>query len=127
MAAENTPARPAPTAAQTAQIAPTPLPEGRHYATPTPAAGILEIKVGDYFFDPPIVTTTVGTTVVWIPVGDLQHTIVAKDPPNAFRTGYTAGLGSPTFDWTFDRPGTIFYHCDYHPGAMDAILFVIDP
>jgi plastocyanin len=104
----------------------TPTRQTRTIATATPRPGILEIKVGDYFFDPAVVTITVGTTVIWQAVGDLQHTIVPKDPPNAFPSGYTAGTGSPDVDWTATRAGTIYYHCDYHPGAMDAILVVVD-
>jgi plastocyanin len=115
-----------PTLALTNAFADTSTPQVRDFATATPQAGVLEIKVGDYFFDPAIVTITVGTTVIWQAVGDLQHTIVPKDPPNAFPTGYTAGTGSPDVDWTATRPGTIQYHCDYHPGAMDAILIVVE-
>jgi plastocyanin len=98
----------------------------RAQVTATPPPGVVEILVGDYFFDPAVVTITVGTTISWRPVGDLQHTIVAKEPVNGFPPGYTAGTGSPEVDWTAVRAGTIFYHCDYHPGAMDAILVVVE-
>jgi plastocyanin len=110
----------------TAEGAAVSTPQVREFATATPRPGTLEIKVGDYFFDPAVVTITVGTTIIWHAVGDLQHTIVPKDPINAFPAGYTAGTGSPDVDWTATRAGTIFYHCDYHPGAMDAILVVVD-
>jgi plastocyanin len=87
---------------------------------------LLVIQVGDYFFEPAYVTVTVGTTVSWHPVGDLFHTVVPKEPLNAFRAGGTTGRGSRDYTWTFTRPGTITYHCDYHPGAMDAILVVVE-
>jgi plastocyanin len=116
----------APTLALSSPGGATPTRQVRPAKTATPRPGTLEIKVGDYFFDPAVVTITVGTTIIWHAVGDLQHTIVAKEPVNGFPPGYTAGTGSPDVDWTATRAGTIYYHCDYHPGAMDAILVVVD-
>jgi plastocyanin len=54
----------------------------------------------------------------------LYHTIVSRDDPPLFRGG-TTGVGSSVFRFTFRRPGVFDYHCDYHPGAMDAILIVV--
>lgn len=97
----------------------------RPAATKTPVVGQLEIIVGDYYFNPQVVTVTVGTTVTWVPEGVLYHTIVSKASPPVFRGG-TTGLGSPNFKYVFRRPGVYEYHCDYHPGAMNASLIVVD-
>lgn len=95
-------------------------------STPAPTEeGVIEIEVGDYFFQPQVVTVTVGTLVTWRPVGDLQHTIVSKDASPVFKAE-TAGLGSKPFEFTFRKPGAYAYHCDYHPGAMDAWIVVVE-
>jgi plastocyanin len=99
---------------------PSPIP-----LTPTPVSGLIEIKVEDYVFIPAFITITAGTTVHWVPVGSAEHSIVPRDPPVPWRGGATAGLGSPTVEWTFDTPGTYSYFCDYHPAGMEAVLVVI--
>lgn len=108
-------------AVPTLMLTPTP-----HLAqiVPTPQPGVSTIQVGDYYFSPAVVTVTLGTTVRWTPVGNVTHTIVPRDPPGAFHTGYTHGTGSPDFVVTFTQPGTYSYFCDYHPGEMDAVLIV---
>jgi plastocyanin len=93
--------------------------------TGTPAVGEMKIIVGDYYFNPQVVTVTVGTRVSWVPEGVLYHTIVSNDSPPVFRGG-TAGLGTRAFERTFRRPGVYKYHCDYHPGAMNAVVVVIE-
>jgi plastocyanin len=85
-----------------------------------------EIDVEDYYFYPDTITITAGTTVRWVPVGSAEHSIVPRDPPDPWPGGATAGLGSPAVEWTFDTPGVYKYFCDYHPGAMDAIVIVIE-
>lgn len=97
----------------------------RPAATATPADGQMEITIGDYYFYPQVVTVTVGTTVTWMPVGVLFHTIVSKDSPPVFE-GATGGVGTRVFRFTFRKPGVYAYHCDYHPGAMDAWVVVIE-
>ena len=94
-------------------------------ATATPADGLMEIEVGDYYFRPQSVTVTVGTTIIWNPVGYLVHTIDPVDPPSPWRGGVTAGAGTPTYEFTFNRLGTYIYTCNYHPSAMDARIIVI--
>lgn len=94
-------------------------------ATATIAEGMTQIEVGDYYFDPRVVTVTVGTTVTWEPVGDVVHTIESAESPPFFRGG-TSGAGSPVFRYTFRRPGTYAYFCEYHPGEMDAWIVVIE-
>lgn len=108
------------------QPSPSPQPAQQAAATATPAEGQAEITIGDYYFYPQVVTVTVGTTVTWMPVGYLVHTIVTKnDATRPFR-GDTAGAGTPPFEFTFHEPGVYPYYCDYHPGAMDAWIVVIE-
>jgi len=106
---------------------PTPAPVGTQLAaTATALSGIVTIEVGDYYYRPQVVTITVGTTVIWEPVGYLFHTIAPVDPPAAWRGGGTSGAGSPAYEFTFKKPGTYKYTCDYHPSAMDAWVVVVE-
>ncbi len=84
------------------------------------------IEVGDYYFYPQVVTVTVGTAVIWNPVGYLVHTIVPVKPPSRWRGGVTAGVGTRVYQFIFNRPGTYKYTCDYHPSAMDGRIIVVD-
>ena len=93
-------------------------------ATPT-EEGIAEVEVGDYFFEPQVVTITLGTMVRWRAVGDLHHSILSKDSPSVFEGG-TGGSGSRPFTFTFRSPGTYAYYCDYHPGEMNAWIVVVE-
>lgn len=115
------PATATPRAAQPALTPTQPRPRPEPTATPE---GTFLIIVGDYYFQPPEVTVPVGTTIIWRAVGELMHTIAPLDPPDGFKKGYTAGMGSPAVSLTFDKPGAYKYYCDYHPGAMDALLVV---
>lgn len=104
----------------------TPSPAGpRTLVTATPTRGEMVIIVGDYYFKPQNALITTGTRVTWVPEGVLYHTIVSRASPPVF-SGGTAGLGTPTYEYTFRRAGTYDYHCDYHPGAMDAVIEVVD-
>ena len=113
------------TAEVTREVKPTPSPpRARPTATAT-LEGQMEITIGDYYFRPQVVTVTVGTRVIWKPVGVLFHTIVSKDSPPLFE-GATGGVGTHAFRFTFRKPGVYAYHCDYHPGAMDAWIMVVE-
>jgi plastocyanin len=114
-----------PTLVVVGRVTPTPS-AGNRQSTATPTdEGVVEIEVGDYFFQPQVMTVTVGTLVRWRPVGDLFHTIVSKESPSLFKGG-TEGLGSRPFTFTFRNPGTYAYFCDYHPDAMDAWIVVVE-
>ena len=104
-----------------------PLPLGTvSRVTPTAASGPLVIEVGDYYFRPQRATITVGTTVIWYPVGELTHTIDPVEPPAPWRGGATAGAGTAIYKFTFSRPGTYKYGCNYHPAMMDAWIYVVE-
>ncbi len=122
-----------------AALALTPTLERPRGMTPTPTIvvtlrplptrateGIVVIDVGDYYFYPQVVTVTVGTTVIWNPVGELVHTIVPVDPPSPWKGGGTGGAGTRAYQFIFNRPGTYKYTCRYHPGEMDAWVVVIE-
>jgi plastocyanin len=60
-----------------------------------------------------------GGTVVWsFEDGKTAHTVTADDnsfgsPPNGQKSG--------TFEHVFSEPGTVRYHCDFHPNMFGTV------
>lgn len=53
-----------------------------------------------------------GATVTWTNTGAVAHTVTADDV-----TSFDSGNLDPqaTFSFTADLPGTVTYHCTFHP------------
>jgi plastocyanin len=127
---ENT--RPAPTPTALVQPTPTPRPQPttpptrtpRPAASPTAAERDRVITVGEYFFDPQVMTVTVGTTVKWVGVGDRVHSMIVVEGPSEWK-GEVGDMGSPPFELTFTEPGEYYYTCDVHPSSMDGWIVVV--
>lgn len=68
------------------------------------------------------VTVTPGMTVVWVNEDPVQHTVTADDG------SFDSGLIEPQQSWarTFDRAGTLTYHCTPHP-FMKGTVVVREP
>lgn len=85
-------------------------------ASATPAAttdgGAVTISLAEHYFDPSLITVTVGTTVIWRNVGQQSHDVNARD--DSFHSG-TLGPGT-TFAYTFTKPGRYAYYCIPHEG-----------
>ena len=116
-----TPAAPAPTVAP-AHVHPTAPPAASKPAAaattapaaakPAPAAGQVEVTIGDFSFAPREVRVPVGTTVVWVNQGQAPHTVTADDgsfDSQTLRNGQR-------FSHTFTRAGTFAYACEFHGG-----------
>lgn len=87
--------------------------------------GMIEIYVGDYFFQEqpsaPVnaqTTVTVGTAVCWYNVGLMPHVISGSwgDSPVLMRGN--------NYIWTPAQPGLYAYRCSFHPTQMIATLRV---
>ncbi len=87
-----------------------------------------------FHYFPPAVAIPVGTTVAWFNNDFGQpHTVTSGSTPRAPDTGalFNSGLMPATansfFQYTFDSPGDVLYHCEIHPwriavvSASDAI------
>jgi plastocyanin len=81
---------------------------------------MVEVRIIDFAFDPPLVEIPVGTTVVWRLVQG-YHTVVSAD----FR------LDSPilenvgdTYSYTFTEEGTYGYICGIHPDMIGLVRVV---
>jgi plastocyanin len=74
-----------------------------------------------YKFEPPIIQVKPGTTVTWTNHDDFPHTVqvlAGADP-----TTQSLGIGK-SVTITFDRPGTVYYHCSLHPAQMKGEVIV---
>lgn len=70
------------------------------------------ISLAEHYFDPSLITVTVGTTVIWHNVGQQSHDVNARD--DSFHSG-TLGPGTK-FAYTFTKPGRYAYYCIPHEG-----------
>lgn len=82
-------------------------------APPAPANAATTVEVGDNTFNQKEISVAVGTTVTWKSTGQKPHTVTADD--GSFVSG-TLKNGD-TFTYTFDKPGTYAYYCEFHGGA----------
>lgn len=78
----------------------------------TTGSGPVTISLAEHYFDPSLITVTVGTTVIWRNVGQQSHDVNARD--DSFHSG-TLGPGM-TFTYTFTKPGRYAYYCIPHEG-----------
>ncbi len=61
----------------------------------------------------------VGTRIIWTNSDTMPHSVTAND--GRFDSG--AILPGKTFEWTPTEPGTVSYHCIFHP-SMTAVMTV---
>lgn len=78
------------------------------------------VSIVDNAFDPPSVTVSVGSVVLWTNNGNLPHTVTATDPAGLFDSG-TLDPGQ-AFEFTFAAPGTYQYMCVIHPEMVGSVV-----
>ncbi len=79
----------------------------------------VEIKVNEMSFAPAMASANVGDTISWVNVGQIPHTVTAKD--GSFdKTPLAPGQ---RFNYVVRKEGSISYVCTYHPG-MNGMLMV---
>ena len=86
------------------------------YATtivPPAVAGVTDISIIDFAFQPQAITITVGSSVRWINTGLFTHTTTSDvGSSQVWNSGELAPGG--TFTQTFNTPGVYTYHCEIH-------------
>jgi halocyanin-like protein len=90
--------------------------------------GSVTVAVGagnGLFFDPPAVSVTTGTKVVWEWTGQGgQHNVVEESRAFESELATTAGT---TYERTFDEPGVVRYLCVPHQAVgMKGVVDVVD-
>src|SRR4051794_34966002 len=99
------------------------LPLGSGSAPAASAAGF-EVQMKDLKFAPAALTVPAGSTVVWTNFDKPSHNIAIDRGPEIF-VSPEQKLGQ-TSRFTFTRPGTYHYFCEFHP-FMQATVVVTDP
>jgi plastocyanin len=74
-----------------------------------------------YRFEPRVIQVKRGTKVTWVNHDDFPHTVQIL--AGADTGTHDLGIGK-TVTITFDRPGTVFYHCSLHPAQMKGEVVV---
>lgn len=85
-------------------------------ATPQMAHGVA-IEIKGFAYNPASIDVPVGTTVTWTNDDTTPHTVTQDGG------GFSSPALNPgdTFSFTFDKPGTYAYHCEYHPNMTATI------
>jgi plastocyanin len=74
-----------------------------------------------YKFAPPVIEVKPGTKVSWTNHDDFPHTVQILAGADA--ATHDLGIGK-TVTITFDKPGTVYYHCSLHPAQMKGEVIV---
>jgi len=84
----------------------------------TAQADIVHVGIKNYKFTPDTITVSAGTTVQWINLDSIPHTVTEKT--KAWRS---AALDTnDTYNRTFDQPGTYDYFCSLHPMMVAKVI-----
>ena len=81
-------------------------------------ADTVHVGIKDFMYTPMTVTVPVGTTVQWINLDDIPHTVVEKT--KAWRS--PALDTNDTYSHTFDKVGTYEYFCGLHPQMVAKVI-----
>ena len=76
------------------------------------------VDIVDFDYDPQTMNVIGGTTVRWVNIGDLPHTVTAAD--DAFDSGIMAT--GERYERTFTEPGTYEYLCTLHPDMVGSVI-----
>ena len=82
-----------------------------------------ELPVGDNFFRPMRVSTTVGQPVTWRFAGKEPHSVTVANGPRGFSSRYL-GTTAGTYSFTPTVKGTYKLTCLIHPTQMGQTLVV---
>jgi plastocyanin len=77
-----------------------------------------QVAIADFYFGPPTLAVSPGTTVVWLNRGPSQHTSTSDD--GAWDSGALNPGG--TYAVLFNTAGTYTYHCAIHPQMVATIV-----
>ena len=92
------------------------------YRASTPGGAVLQVAIVDYAFSPSSLTVKVGTTIRWVNMDFVEHTVSfgTHDNPTGVESPLLGHMGS--FGYTFTEPGTYEYHCDPHPYMTGSVI-----
>jgi plastocyanin len=80
------------------------------------------LAISGYTFYPSSITVPKGTTVTWVNMDFVQHTVTSgteQAPTGLFDSNPLSHMQS--FSYSFNTPGTYSYYCDLHPNMTGTI------
>lgn len=87
---------------------------------PPVSAGVIDVAIVDFAFQPQAITVTVGSSVRWINTGQQLHTSTSDaSGPASWDSGNLDPGG--VFTQTFNSPGVYAYHCAIHPSMTGTV------
>ena len=91
------------------------------------AAGIVQVQVVDFDYNPTTITIRAGTTVKWTNTGFQQHTVTSTD--GAFESsGYLVpNTTAKSYSFTFTQPGMYSYYCLPHSFMIGEVIVEPEP
>ncbi len=112
------------------QSSSTPLPTTSASTSPTPKATVANtpkpsvaakasVSIKNLSFNPGTLTIKSGTKVTWVNNDSVSHT-VTSDSGNLLNSPTLAPVQS--FSFTFNKIGTINYHCNFHKTMKGVII-----
>lgn len=84
---------------------------------------LVHVAVGDYSFSPNRVTIKAGTTVQWMNMDTVAHTVTFgshDDMGGSMGSGMLGHMGM--YQYRFMEPGTYEYHCEPHPYMTGTVV-----
>ncbi len=92
---------------------------------PPAGAGVTDVSIVDFAFQPQVITIDVGSTVRWINTGLSMHTTTSDvSSPETWNSGNLDP--GEVFTRTFNTPGMYDYHCAIH-SFMTGTVIVLAP
>ena len=76
------------------------------------------VTIVDFAFEPEILTTTAGSTIVWTNEDGVAHTVTSEGP-GPLDSGTLDG--GDTYEASFSEPGTYAYFCEIHPSMRATV------
>jgi plastocyanin len=92
------------------------------YRASTPGGTVVQVSIMNYRFTPGDLTVRAGTTVRWVNMDMVGHTVSfgTHEDPTGIESPLLGHMGS--FSHTFSEPGPTVYHCDPHPYMTGSVL-----
>jgi plastocyanin len=78
-----------------------------------------KVEISDVKYKPAKIKIKKGERVVWTNADDRDHTVISRDKAKTLDSGKIAA--GQTWEFTFDKPGTYEYGCEYHPRMKGVI------
>lgn len=87
---------------------------------PGPSADQPAIAISNFAFNPPVITVSPGSSVIWNNLDSVPHTVTSLSGPEKFDSGELRQ--GARFIYKFTKVGTYNYYCSLHPAMLGKII-----